>query len=54
MWKTSDNEELCSFGIYYNNRIKWFDSDHTSLNLLKIHLSARVFFGNISIFYDSN
>ncbi|CAD8096724.1 unnamed protein product [Paramecium sonneborni] len=54
MWKISDNEELCSFGIYYNNRIKWFDSDHNSLNLLKIHLSGKVFFGNISIFYDSN
>ncbi|CAK87783.1 unnamed protein product (macronuclear) [Paramecium tetraurelia] len=54
MWKVSENEELCAFGIYYNNRIKWFDSDHNSLNLLKIHLSARVFFGNISIFYDSN
>ncbi|CAD8191843.1 unnamed protein product [Paramecium pentaurelia] len=54
MWKISENEELCAFGIYYNNRIKWFDSDHNSLNLLKIYLSARVFFGNISIFYDSN
>ncbi|CAD8147896.1 unnamed protein product [Paramecium pentaurelia] len=54
MWKASDNEQLCSFGIYYNNRIKWFDSDHNSLNLLKIHLSGKVFFGNISIFYDSN
>ncbi|CAD8128322.1 unnamed protein product [Paramecium sonneborni] len=54
MWKSNENEELCSFGIYYNNRIKWFDSDHNSLNLLKVHLSGRVFFGNISIFYDSN
>ncbi|CAD8066591.1 unnamed protein product [Paramecium primaurelia] len=53
MWKVSEQDELCSFGIYYVNRIKWFDSDHNSLNLLKIHLSPKVFFGNISIFYDS-
>ena len=53
MWKVSEQDELCSFGIYYMNRIKWFDSDHNSLNLLKIHLSPKVFFGNISIFYDS-
>ncbi|CAD8096059.1 unnamed protein product [Paramecium sonneborni] len=53
MWKLSEQEELSSFGIYYQNRIKWFDSDHNSLNLLKIHLSPKVFFGNISIFYDS-
>ncbi|CAD8194952.1 unnamed protein product [Paramecium octaurelia] len=53
MWKISEQDELSSFGIYYVNRIKWFDSDHNQLNLLKIHLSPKVFFGNISIFYDS-
>ncbi|CAK89488.1 unnamed protein product (macronuclear) [Paramecium tetraurelia] len=43
MWKVSEQDELSSFGIYYVNRIKWFDSDHNQLNLLKIHLSPKVF-----------
>jgi hypothetical protein len=54
MWKNSENDELSSFGIYYLNRIKWFDSDHNSLDLLKMHISGRVFFGNISLFYESS
>lgn len=53
LWKQSDNNELTSFGVLYVNRIKWFDADSTSLELLKIHLSPRVFFGNITIFYET-
>ncbi|CAD8122521.1 unnamed protein product [Paramecium sonneborni] len=53
MWKKSEHEQLCCFGILYKKRIKWFWGDHTELNNLKMYLSNRVFFGNISIFYES-
>ncbi|CAD8105834.1 unnamed protein product [Paramecium primaurelia] len=54
MWKKSEHEQLCCFGILYQKRIKWFWGDHKELNLLKMYLSNRVFFGNISIFYESS
>lgn len=32
MWKNSDNDELCCFGILYESKIKWFEGDNTALN----------------------
>lgn len=52
MWKTR-SDRLFSFGIFYFKRLKWFMADQDSLLNLKMLLAPRIFFGNISVFYDS-
>jgi hypothetical protein len=54
LWKfTEDGKILKSFGLVYDEKIKWFDCESQSILDLKLALGNKLFFGNISLFYDS-
>lgn len=54
LWKfTEDGKTLKSFGLVYDEKIKWFDCEPQSILELKAALGNKIFFGNISLFYDS-
>lgn len=53
-WRfNEENTIIKSFGIIIADQIKWFEGDQTQLTELKLAIGNRIFFGNISLFYDS-